>query len=436
MPGLFCGIDIGSTNLKVLLLDEAGKTRWVKSVGQARLHDGLGEVTDATALVERLEQLIIAGWREVGGGVPLAAIATTGIGEDGIGVGDGLTPLGPALAWFDKRAAADGEALATLPEAQAHPALRFDYFATACKWRWLRRERPEQLQHAHHWITLTDYPAVAWTGVPFISETLAARTACYDVFSRSWIKPLLMKCGAPPLPPVKTACEVIGVVRTPALLSAGAASTATLVVAGGHDHPVASSAIRRLDPLARVDSLGTANVTYGETDDPQPGTAGSGLDLSVPVMGGPGVSMTGTTEFSAALHAAVARDETILAVLGEPHLAGGPGPRDESDGARLRRAIEAATFRAKGFFAAMARFGVPEGPVYATGGWARSTALMELRASIFDAPIMVIDEPELTAVGAALFAAQAALGQAPGFALHHKLHNVEPRQDWAEAYRS
>jgi len=39
-------------------------------------------------------------------------------------------------------------------------------------------------------------------------------------------------------------------------------------------------------------------------------------------------------------------------------------------------------------------------------------------------------------VGAALFAAEAALGQAPGFVQHRQLQTVEPRQDWAEAYRS
>ena len=63
MSRLFCGIDIGTTNLKVLLLDESGKTLWVKSVPAPHLRDELGVVTDARQLVAQAESLIIKGWR-------------------------------------------------------------------------------------------------------------------------------------------------------------------------------------------------------------------------------------------------------------------------------------------------------------------------------------------------------------------------------------
>lgn len=439
MTGLFCGIDIGSTNLKVLLLDDAGHTRWVKSVATPRLHDGLGVVTDAAALILALEALIIEGWREAGGGEPLAAIATTGIGEDGIGVDAVLKPLGHAIAWFDRRAEADALALSRLPEAKAYPAIRFDFIASASKWLWLRRERPQELGGAHHWITLTDYPCAVWSGQPFISETLAARTGCYDVFTRAWIPALLAASKAPPLPPVLKAGQVVGTMANGALIQSGAASTSTLLVAGGHDHPVASSAIRRIHAQARVDSLGTANATYGETHSPRPGTAESGLDLSVPVAGGPGVSIFGVTEFTVMLHEAVKDDTTIRRLLSASAIAGEPSGHlpvsYAGDGAaRLRQALEQTAWRARGFFKAMARAGVAEGPLFTTGGWTRSSALVELRASVFGEPVTVLDEPELTALGAALFAAEAACGVAPDFARHHQLKVIAPRAAWAEAY--
>jgi FGGY family of carbohydrate kinases, C-terminal domain len=50
-----------------------------------------------------------------------------------------------------------------------------------------------------------------------------------------------------------------------------------------------------------------------------------------------------------------------------------------------------------------------------TGGWARSDAFIELRASVFGQPVIVVDEPELTAIGAALIAAQGATGVALPF---------------------
>ncbi|MCB1376812.1 MAG: hypothetical protein KDK89_00360 [Alphaproteobacteria bacterium] len=435
MGGLFCGIDIGTTNLKVLLLDGGGRTAWVKSISAPRLNDGLGVVTDAAALVGTLEEVIIEGWQAVGGGVPLAAIATTGTGEDGIGVTGDLKPLCHAIAWWDKRAVADGEALNRLPETQAHPEIRFDFCRTGSKWLWLRRERPEDLREARFWLTLTDYPACIWAGEPFISETLAARTGCYDVFARDWIAPLLRLTKAPPMPRVLKAGDIIGTMRPGALRAAGAASAQTVLAVGGHDHPLASSALRRIHPLARVDSLGTANGTYGETTTPRHGTAESGLELSVPVAGGPGVAMIGPTEFAVIIHATTTDDDFIRSFLAQPHLPGTPNMAGDDPAARLRRAFESVTFRARAFLRAMAQFGVPAGPLYSTGGWTRSTALVELRASIYGEPVIVIDEPELTVLSAALFAGEATLGQAPDFARHHCLVTVDPRQDWVEAYR-
>ena len=143
-------------------------------------------------------------------------------------------------------------------------------------------------------------PAVAWTGRPFMSETLAARTGCYDVYAR-WIEPLLTAAGAPTLPPVVPAGTVLGRVRNGPLLESGAASTATVVVAGGHDHPMAAATTRRLHPDALVDSMGTANLIYGETTKVGEPKLDPYVAFSVPAMGNPGLSCLGVFELAAAI---------------------------------------------------------------------------------------------------------------------------------------
>ena len=199
--------------------------------------------------------MIIAGWRAAGNGVPLQAIAASGVGEDGIGVDGGLNPTGHALAWFDKRAAGETAILAS-----AYPDYRFYFYTTACKWLWLRKNRAGELETARCWIALTDYPSTRWSGTAFMSETLAARTGCFDVLTRQWLPQLLWASGAPAMPPVLKAGQVAGTVLPGRLRAAGAASAVTVVVAGGHDHPIAASAIQRLAADARIDSIGTANV--------------------------------------------------------------------------------------------------------------------------------------------------------------------------------
>ena len=438
MASLACGVDIGSTNVKVVLADEDGRAVHTRAVPTPRVSDGVGPATDAAALVSLLESMIIEGWREVGQGAPLAAIAAAGVGEDGVCTDAGLRPTGLALPWFDTRAATEAEELRRHPAATPRAGIAIGPDRTAAKWLWLRRRRPGEIRAARHWIALTDYPAAWWSGVPFMSATLAPRTACYDVYARRWIEPLLDAAGAPPLPGLIEAGTPVGTLRSGPLTRSGAASVETLVVAGGHDHPVAATAIRRLAPDARVDSMGTANLVYGEAGGPAEPDFDPFMAFSVPPSGAPGLACLGVMELSAALARAREDGATFHRLLGAARLPGEPLP-DADDGGRdaevaVRRALERASFHARRMFAAMDHAGAPPGPVFATGGWARSRAFLELRASIFGQPVHTIDEPELTAIGAAFLAFEAANGAAPRLDATRRVGTVEPVPAWAGAY--
>ncbi len=449
MSALSCGVDLGSTNVKVTLVDEGGHAVWTQAVPTPRLPDQDGVATDALGLVATLEELIVTGWRRHGRSLPLRAIAAAGVGEDGVGVRADLTPTGLALPWFDQRAAAQATALQRTSHYAAQAGLAIDPSRTAAKWLWLRQHRPAELSSAACWVALTDYPAVAWTGHAFMSETLAARTACYDVYARRWIEPLLAAAGAPRLPPVVPAGTVVGGVRKGPLRESGAASAATVVTAGGHDHPVAAATIRQLHPNALVDSMGTANLVYGETTE----VAGPRLDpylaFSVPPRGHAGLSCLGVFELAAALQPLRGPTDRVQRLLTSNQMPGSPGRhpvplvgfgawRVRSDDApvegEVRAALEAVTCYARRMLEAIWAAGAQPGPVFATGGWARSRAFVELRASIFGQPVIVVDEPELTALGAALIAAQAVDGFALPFGGGRDLRKIEPVAAWIEPY--
>ena len=77
--------------------------------------------------------------------------------------------------------------------------------------------------------------------------------------------------------------------------------------------------------------------------------------------------------------------------------------------------------------------GAKPAPIFAAGGWARSHAFIELRASIFGQPVTVVDEPELTAIGAALIAAQGA-GLALPFGEGLNLQEIQPVTAWVKPF--
>ena len=99
----------------------------------------------------------------------------------------------------------------------------------------------------------------------------------------------------------------------------------------------------------------------------------------------------------------------------------------------MRIALEAATFYARRLIDEILAAGAKSGPIFAAGGWARSHAFLELRASIFGQPVSIVDEPELTAIGAALIAAQGA-GTGLPFGEGLIAREIAPVPAWVEPY--
>ncbi|WP_182422077.1 FGGY family carbohydrate kinase [Aureimonas sp. ME7] len=450
MSALACGLDIGTTNIKVVLMDREGAIRWSRAVPTPRGADALGLLNNPSALLSLLEDLLIAGWREVGGGVPLLAIAGAGVGEDGLLVDAAAQPRGPSLPWFDTRAARQAETLRDSEAACAGVGHIVDAARTVAKWRW-HAERGETGGPGDVWVALSDLPAVSWSGRPFISETLAARTAAYDVHARRWHAPMLAAAKAPPLPPVVPAGTLVGSVRSPRLLQSGAAGPETRIVAGGHDHPVAASYIRRFEPGAIVDSMGTAELLYGERAVPAVPALDPPVAYSVPVGGGAGLACLGVQELAAAMEPFrwSSHGDLVAALLDEVRIPGSPSAASQlrraraQDAASLsalpreealslcRAAIEEAGFGALDMLSIIGG----TGPIYVTGGWSRSDALMELRASLFGRAITRLAEDELTGAGAALVALSAVPDFDPARLKRPLSIRFEPRADWASAYR-
>ena len=211
---------------------------------------------------------------------------------------------------------------------------------------------------------------------------------------------------------------------------------------------MAAAAIRRLNLDALVDSMGTANLVYGETTNVGEPRLNPYLAFSVPAMGSAGLSCLGVFELAAAIQPLRGTSNLVARLLALERIPGLPGDRpipipgsdelvapsrDEPTEANVRVALEAATFYARRMFDEILAAGAKPAPIFAAGGWARSHAFIELRASIFGQPVTVVDEPELTAIGAALIAAQGA-GVALPFGEGLNLQEIKPVAAWVEPY--
>lgn len=421
-----CGVDIGSTNIKAVLLSRDGDV--VARVSRTTPRDDRGLSMEGGQLLDLIERMIVGACAER---FEVHAVCVAGIGEDGVLVDSALRPLTPALAWFDpRRADILGELRKTIAFDNTFDASD-DSGRTLVGWAWARAQH--RSAPAVSWVAAADLPAVHWTRRLFLSDTLASRTGAWRAHDRSWAAERVLATlgSAELLPPVVPAGLVAGEVQSATLADAGVLAADAIAVVGGHDHPVGGWGVARMTPGAILDSMGTAEVIVGESTSP-PDIRRDDIDRA-PGIGHPGTTLLRVEEISRNVEWAC-RDREIDAIIGDllaGHLT--PEPVLQSDYFRPGRpggglpsyspdTPRSPSVRAAAVLGALAHVGAESvsalrgtigesasSRVFLAGGWARSPGWVAIKEAISQsrgAPIAEpIVEPEVTAVGASLIAA-------------------------------
>lgn len=415
-----CGIDVGSTNTKVVAVDPSGAV-----VGrQLRPTPRESLAVDASALLAAIEDMIVDVCAET---FSVHAACAAGMGEDGVLVDAALTPLTTALAWFDPSRIALYEQLVPQLPASADLCTGDDAARTLVGWRWAATHA--DARRARCWIALADFVSTAWTGVPFMSDTLAARTAAWHNGTRAWAEErVAMTLGSTTLlPDVLRAGDVVGALRSERLSTAGVVDPDAVVVAGGHDHPVGGWGVHLVDPGSILDSMGTAEIVVAQC--PSSSVRRSAEADIAPAIRGPGTTVLGVVELARNIEWAARDDDVrrhLTALLSgevnpDPYLhdwafvPGAPGggqPRFSQNAPPnpLSRAsaVLGALARSGGYAeSAVAQYLPGRPPVYAAGGWSRAPGWVAAKRAVTGRDVTVIPEPQVTAAGAALLAATA-----------------------------
>lgn len=416
------GIDVGSTNTKVVAI--AGEGAVVARASRPTRRAGGDLAIDARALVAAIEDMVV---EVCGGGRELHALCVAGIGEDGVLVDADLTPLVPALAWFDPRRHEVFRRLRPALVGDESLDVDTDAVRTLVGWSWARAQ--PGADRAAAWIALTDLPAVLWTGRPFLSDTLAPRTAAWRSRDRAWDadRVSLALGGERLLPPVLRAGEIVGAIRSRRLREAGVVAPDAVAVVGGHDHPIGGWGVQLMVPGAVLDSMGTAEVVVAQTriacargDDH--------VDLAPGIRSG-GSTLLRVEELARNVQWA-SRDPDVARAI--RHLLIGraqpfelwdsgffvPGERGGGEPTYAPDAPSDPLARASAVLGALAVAGRDAvdavrgdvggvGEVRVAGGWVRSPGWIAVKSAVNGVPAVPVLEPEVTAVGAALLAATA-----------------------------
>ena len=211
---LFLAVDLGSTNTKAALYDEAMHCLATQSAPVDYIRTNGFVEFEPERYVSGVFDLI----RSVSNGYNGEKICITLTGQaESLLVLDGVgKPLINAISWMDERSTAECVALERAFSRElcyartGQPAALPTWPAT--KILWLRAHRPDVFAAAAHYVLLKDYVAYHLTGELVADCSIATFTYYFDIYERRYWPEMLafLDIRESQLPPLSEPCSVVG----------------------------------------------------------------------------------------------------------------------------------------------------------------------------------------------------------------------------------
>jgi len=461
---MYLGLDLGTSGLKALLIDDAQSAvaEATAPLAVSRPHPAWSEQSPADWIAAASSAL-----STLRGKAPLDAVR--GIGLSGQMHGATLLDsahavLRPAILWNDTRASEEAEALdRTQGFRETTGNIMFAGF-TAPKLVWTRRHEPDIFERVALVLLPKDYLRLWLTGEAVSEPSDASGTGWLDVGARDWAAPLLAACGLGEehMPALVEGPEVSGGLRAEVAREFGL--PAGIPVAGGAgDNAAAAVGMGVAAPGRAFVSLGTSGVLFAAAPSysPKPETAVHTFCHALPgAWHQMGVILAATDALNWYARLVGAEPAALTGELGAlqapgrplflPYLGGERTPHNdprvraalvglghEADRAAGTRAvIEGVTFAVRDCADALADCGTHLDRLIAVGGGARSRYWLAALATALGVPVDVPAAGDYgAAFGAARLGAMAAGADRAAFLTPPQVaETVEPDRELASAF--
>jgi xylulokinase len=462
----FLGLDLGTSSLKALLIDEGQAVIASASAPLTvqRPHFGWAEQDPATWI-----EAVKAAVGELRGGHADALSAVSGIGLSGQMHGATLLDgegrvLRPCILWNDTRSHAEASELDDEEARGITGNIVFPGF-TAPKLEWVRRNEPEVFAKTARVLLPKDHLRLWLTGEAISEMSDAAGTAWLDTGARDWSDRMLERTGLTRahMPRLVEGSQAAGGLRPEVAAELGLPA-GTVVAGGGGDNAASACGVGVVKPGTGFVSLGTSGVLFTASDGyhPVPQTALHTFCHALPGLWhqmGVTLSAAGSLEWLAGVVGV--RPAELSAEAGEelvepsrllflPYLSGERTPHNDAAVRGAFLGLSADTTRAQMARAVMEGVafsmrdcldaaGGPHGveSFVAVGAGARSTLWLKMLAAALDTTIVLPAEGDFgAAFGAARLGLIAATGSDPAqiITMPPAARSIEPDKAMVEAF--
>lgn len=438
---MYLGIDLGTSGVKALLMDEAGRVIGsnTQHLTVQRPESGWSE-QDPEAWVNATAAAMDELHAEFGLGA-VQGIGLSGQMHGAVVLDKGGAVLRPAILWNDSRSHAEATVLDADPRFRAISGnIVFPGF-TAPKLVWMARHEPELFDQVATVLLPKDYLRLWLTGERVGEMSDASGTSWLDVAHRAWSPDLLAASGmrADQMPELVEGSAPSGKLRAELASRWGMAEA---VVAGGAgDNAASAVGAGIVGPGQGFVSLGTSGVLFAASDHylPMPESAVHAFCHALPGRWhqmGVILSASAALEWLAGIFgekpAALTASLGVLKPPGEltflPYLSGERTPHNDpflrglfagispaTDREAMTRAVlEGVAYALADNLAALRQAGASPEALLALGGGARSDYWLKVIATVLDMPVLVPVGGDFgAAFGAARLGLMAATGANP-----------------------
>jgi xylulokinase len=271
---MFLGIDLGTSGVKVLLIDDSQRIidSATAPLSVSNPQHGWSE-QDPLAWIEATESALLA----VSQRNKLSAVG--GIGLSGQMHGATLLdrddkPLRPCMLWNDVRSFAQADSMNQNAVFESITGnIVFPGF-TAPKVAWCQTHEPECFEQIAKVLLPKDYLRLWLTGEYVSDRSDASGTAWLDVAQRQWSEELLVATGLTKshMPALVEGTEVSGTLRQKLAEQFGM-STRVVVAGGAGDNAASACGLGTVAPGSAFASLGTSGVLFVSNEQFKPNAA-------------------------------------------------------------------------------------------------------------------------------------------------------------------
>lgn len=428
------GVDIGTGSAKAVAVTPAGQIPASHRQTYVTHHPQPGySEQDPEAVITAIIKTIQATVQKMG--TPPAAIALSCAMHSFMAVDEQGNALTPLMLWSDNRSEAFAAALKNTAEGKRiyeacgtpiHPMSPF------CKLQWLRENQPDVFDKAACFIGIKELFLHRCFGEFIVDHSIASATGMFDIRALSWHAEALLVAGITEdrLPiPVETTQLLIGM--DAGMAEAMGVVPETLVLVGSSDGCLAQLGSGAVEPGHAALTIGTSAairmMTSKPAEDPQSRLFSYALTPTHYVCGG-AINNGGNalqwftqsflpwSDYTTFVNTALAVAPGADGLLCLPYLLGERAPvwdsqargafvgiQQQHTSAHFQRAlIEGICYGLYNVSEALAQSVTPVKEVTVSGGFTASTLWIQLLADIFQKPVLLHQDEDASAMGAAL----------------------------------